>query len=365
MAAERRAGTLALVRDRVAPRELAIALAVPALAIAIALVLGALIVVIAGDSPLDAYAALVHGAVGTSSNLTATLLRSTPIAITGLGVAIAFRAGALNLGGEGQMIAGALVGALTALALPPLPAPAGLLIAIAAGCIAGAAWAIGPALLDVRLGVPMLITTLLMNYVAALLAAWFVTYPFRDLSGGAAVAQTAMVPESSWLPILPGTRLNAAVLLVAILPIAAAWALRRTVVGYELRMVGANREFAEYGGIDAGRTIVVATAVSGALCGLAGALLVLGVNHRYIDMLVTSAGFAWSGFIAAILAAASPLLTVVAALFLGALQVGGQGMARSTTVPLQLVDVVQAAVILVVAVRPGVRRAFRRAVGLD
>jgi general nucleoside transport system permease protein len=264
----------------------------------------------------------------------------------------------LNLGGEGQMIAGALVGAVTANVLPPLPAPLGLLLALAAGCLAGAIWAFGPALLEVRLGVPMLITTLLLNYVAALLAAWVVTYPLRDLTAGG-LAQTTMVPDATWLPEL-GTRLHAGVVLIAILPFVAAWGLRRTVAGYELRMVGANREFAEYGGVDAGRTILGATLVSGALCGLAGVVLVLGVNHRYIDGLVTSAGFAWSGFIAAILALASPILTVVAALFLGALQVGGQGMTRATSVPLQLVDVVQATVILVVAVRAGIQAAVRR-----
>jgi general nucleoside transport system permease protein len=348
-----------LVRGRLRRGRLVVGLAVPAIAVAVGLVLGAVVVAVAGDSPLDAYAALVHGAVGTPSNIAASLVRSTPIAITGLGIAIAFKAGAFNLGGEGQMIAGALVGAVIANALPPLVAPLGLLIAIAAGCLAGAIWAFGPALLEVRLGVPMLITTLLLNYVAALLAAWVVTYPLRDVTAGG-LAQTAMVPDATWLPELAGPRLNAGVALIAILPFAAAWALRRTVAGYELRMVGANRDFAEYGGVDAGRTIVGATLISGALCGLAGVVLVLGVNHRYIDGLVSSAGFAWSGFIAAVLALAAPILTVVAALFLGALQVGGQGMTRSTSVPLQLVDVVQAAVILVVAVRPGIQAALRR-----
>ena len=231
-----------------------------------------------------------------------------------------------------------------------------------AGCLAGALWAFGPAVLEVRLGVPMLITTLLLNYVAALLAAWVVTYPLRDVAAGG-LAQTAMVPDATWLPALASTRVNAGVLLIAVLPFVAAWALRRTVAGYELRMVGANPEFAEYGGVDARRAIVGATLVSGALCGLAGVVLVLGVNHRYIDGLVTSAGFAWSGFIAAVLALASPILTVVAALFLGALQVGGLGMTRATSVPLQLVDVVQAAIILVVAVRAGIHAALLRRTG--
>jgi len=152
---------------------------------------------------------------------------------------------------------------------------------------------------------------------------------------------------------------------LVILPLAVAWLMRRTVLGYELRMTGANRLFAEYGGVDVARRVVGATLLSGAICGLAGAIIVLGLNHRYIDTFVTASGFAWSGFIAAILTLASPIATVLAGLFLGALQVGAAGMTRATDVPLQVVDVVQAAFILVVAVRPAIRAGLRRAFGTD
>jgi general nucleoside transport system permease protein len=343
-------------------RAIALGVAVPVLAIGVALVLGLVVVLVAGADPVGAYSALLRGAVGTPGNLAATLLRSVPIVVTGIGVGLAFRAGAFNLGGEGQMIAGALTSAVVANATPGLPAPLAIPLAIAAGCAAGAAWAFVPALLQVRLEVPILITTLLLNYVMALLGSYLVAYPLRDLTGGAALAQTAMLPESAWLPnLVPGTRIHLGVLAIVVLPALVAWLLRRTVFGYELRMVGANRFFAEYGGVDAGRTIVVAMLASGAVCGLAGTLLVQGVNHRFTDGLITSAGFAWSGFIAAILTLANPVLTVLAGLFLGALQVGAAGMARSTVVPLQLVDVIQATIIIVVAVRPAIRGALGRA----
>jgi simple sugar transport system permease protein len=126
-------------------------------------------------------------------------------------------------------------------------------------------------------------------------------------------------------------------------------------------MVGHNRLFAEYGGIRAGRRVLAATLLSGAICGLAGALVVLGTNHRYTDGVITGAGWAWSAFTAAILTAANPVLTALAGLFLGGLETGATGMARTTDVPLQLVDVVQATIILVVAIRVAIGLRVRRA----
>lgn len=353
------------VERAVDPRRAVAAVAVPLLAVALAGALGAVAVAVAGEDIATAYAELIRGAVGTPQNLAATVVRSVPIVVAAVGIALALRAGALNLGGEGQMILGALASAAVANALPGVPAPLAPVLVLVVGCLGGAAWAFLPGLLDVRLGVPMLITTLLFNYVGALFAAWVVTYPLRDLVAGG-TAQTAMIPEAYWLPALgPGTRLHLGVLAIVVLPLVVRWLFSRTVAGYEFRMVGFNRAFADYGGIDARRRVLSATLLSGAICGLAGALLVAGVNHRYVDMTITTAGYAWSGFAAAILTSAAPILSAVAGLFLGALEVGAAGMARTTQVPLQLVDVIQAVIILVVAIRLGIRGAVHRRLGLE
>jgi simple sugar transport system permease protein len=349
------------VRRRVEPRAVAAEIAVPLVAIALALAFGSVAIVVAGEDVLAAWGELVRGAIGTPQNVSATLVRSVPIVVAGIGIGLAFRAGALNLGAEGQMILGALGGAVVALALPGLPFPVAPIVALLAGCAAGAAWAFLPGVLDVRLGVPMLITTLLLNYVGALFAAWVVTYPLRDAAAGG-IAQTPVIPEAAFLPGLPGARLHAGVAAILVLPFLVRWFLGRTVAGFEFRMVGHNRAFADYGGIDAGRRVLLATLLSGAICGLAGALVVLGVNHRYIDGVFTTSGWAWSGFTAAILTGAEPVLTLLAGLFLAGLEVGAAGMARSTDVPLQLVDVVQATIILVVAIRVAIRWRVRRAV---
>jgi general nucleoside transport system permease protein len=349
---------------RLAFRDLAASVAVPVVAVALAVALGAAAIVIAGEDVPTAYFELVRGAIGTSTNLSATLVRSIPIVVTAIGIGVAFRAGAINLGAEGQMILGGLATAVVALMLPGLPFPVAPIVALGAGALGGAAWAFVPGLLDVRLGVPLLITSLLLNYVGALFAAWAVTYPLRDVAAGG-VAQTGVLPDGAWLPAVAGSRLHLGVLAIVVLPLLVRWGLARTVAGFELRMVGHNRSFAEYGGIDAGRRVLAATVLSGAICGLAGAIVVLGVNHRYIDGIFTTSGWAWSGFAAAILTGADPILSVIAGVFLAALEVGAAGMARTTDVPLQLVDVVQATIILVVAIRLAIGSRVRRAFGAE
>jgi simple sugar transport system permease protein len=325
---------------------------VPLLAIGLGLAVGAIAIVASGGSVVDAYRELIVGAVGTPSNLTATLARAVPITVVAVGLAIAFRAGCFNLGAEGQMIVSAVTAAVIATTFPTLPGPVLVLLSIAAGCAVGALWALGPAWLQVRLEVPLLITTLLLNYVAALFAAYLVSYPLRDLSGGAALAQTAAIPAGAQLPYLvPGGRLHAGVLVLLVLPLLAWWLQQRTVIGYEMRMTGHNRWFADYGGVNGRRTVLLTMLISGAVCGLAGALLVLGVHYRYIDGSITVPGYAWTGFTAALLAYADPIGSLFAGLFLSALEVGAAGMERRTEIPIQIVDILQAAIILTISIR--------------
>jgi ABC-type uncharacterized transport system permease subunit len=338
--------------------------AVPIAAIVIAVLIGTVVIALTGGDPTEAFPALVHGAVGTQNNLVAMLVRAVPICVCGVGIAVALRAGAFNLGGEGQMVLGSLACAVAANALSGIPGPIVIVLSLAVGCLAGALYAFVPAVLEVRLAVPILITSLLLNYIAALFAAWVANYPLRDLSGGGGLPQTVLIANDAWLPIvLPGTRLYLGIVTLVILPLIVGWFFRRTVAGYELRALGANRRFARYGGVNVGRGVTGAMLASGAICGLAGSLVVLGVNHRYIDGYVTQASFAWSGFIAAILTGAAPIATVLAGLFLSALQVGAAGMTRSTDIPLQVVDVVQATIILVVAARVGLQLIAERRLG--
>lgn len=327
----------------------------------IALLIGAAAVAIAGKSPLLAFQELILGAVGTRNNIAATLTRGIPIVICGLAATVGFKAGLFNLGLEGQMVVGALASAVVANALSTLPAIILLPITILAGCAAGALLALPAAWWQTRFGVPLIISSLLLNYIAVLFASYMVNNPLRDLSGGAAVPQTVMVPESiRFSIILSGTRLHAGIFALLILAPLIAWVFRRTRLGYQLRMTGLNPEFAAYGGISVQRMTLLAMAASGALAGLAGTVQVLGIDFRFIDNTLTAAGYAWTGFIAAILAQGNPALVVLTGIFMAALEVGAAGMQRNTQIPLQIADIVQAGIIFMIAVRLRVGQWLRR-----
>lgn len=333
-------------------RRILIPIATLLIVIILALSIGAIAVLVTGKAPLLAIQELIQGAIGTRNNLAATITRSIPIIITGIGAAVAFKAGQFNLGLEGQMVIGALVAAIVANAFREIPPLVLIPLVVLCGCLAGGLFAMLPAWWQISYKVPLLITTLLLNYIADLFASYLVTYPLRDLSGGAAVPQTVMIPETIRLGIiLPGTRLHAGVIVLFILPLVVAWFFRQTSLGYSLRMVGLNPNFAAYGGINMRRMTLLAMFMSGAIAGLAGVIQVLGVDFRFIDNSLTTPGIAWTGFIAAILARTNPLGIVGAGLFLAGLKVGAAGMQRNTQIPLQIADIVQAGIIFMAALR--------------
>ena len=337
---------------------LATSLGPPLIAALIAMAAGGLLMLATGHDPIAAYRALVEGALGGrgGANLMATLARATPIVGLGLAAAVALRGGFLNLGGEGQLVLGALAAALVALHTP-LPPVLLLPACLAGGALAGAAWALLATVFERRFGVSLLIGTLLLNYPARYLASYLANHPFRDVASG--MTQTFRVPEELELPTLTaGGRLHAGALLILFLVLATDWIIRRTRVGYELRMTGLNPRFARYGGIATARLGWQVMLASGAIAGLVGALEVLGTHHRFIDGALTAPLYAWTGLMAALLAASSPLGALAAGLFLAGVHTGGFGMERGAHVPRELSRVLQALMILVIATSGG--RWFRR-----
>ncbi|XEC96399.1 ABC transporter permease [Paenibacillus tarimensis] len=325
----------------------------PFLAILVGLAAGAAAIAIVGGSVAETYAEMWKGAFGSFYFLTNTLTRATPIILVGLGVALAFRAGFFNLGSEGQMILGALCAALTAIYLPG-PGWLKLAGALAAGAAAGGLWSALAGLLDARFRMNLLITTLLLNYIAALFAGYLVSYPLKDRSGSAAMAQTVMIERSAWLPkLVQGMSLHAGFLLALFGTILLFLFMRYTVWGYEIRMMGANPLFAAYGGIQRNKLMLYSMFASGGFAGLAGAAEVLGTQYRYLDGALTTPGYAWSGIMATLLASSHPLGTALAAILIAALQTGGMGVERNTDIPLEISSVIQAVLILFISAKVG------------
>jgi len=322
-----------------------------AVALALGLAGGLVVVVLAGGDPWTTAGALGYGALGNAFFVATTLTRMGPILFVALGLCLAFRAGAFNLGAEGQLVWGALAAALTALAAPP---GWGLVPALAAGILAGGLWASAAAALKRWAGVDLLLSTLLLNYIAIQGAWYLVAGPFQDGGTSGTLPQTGMVPEASALgPLVAGTRLHAGLVLGLGAALVLALVFGYTKAGYRWKIAGLNPRFADTGKRNTSRTIFWLTAASGALCGLAGAVEVLGVQGRFLHGGLTAPGYAWTGLMAALLAGGHPLRALAAALFLAALQTGGMGVERSTPVPFEISTIVQSLLTLFLTARWG------------
>jgi general nucleoside transport system permease protein len=323
----------------------------PLTAVLIGLLTGAVAISLVGASVLETYKVMWDGAFGNFYFVTATLARATPIILIGLGLVIAFRAGVFNMGAEGQMVLGAVSAALAALYVPG-SGFIKLLSALVAGFLAGGLWSLLAGWMETRFKVQLLISTLLLNYVAVLFAGYLVSRPFQDKSGSAALAQTHMIDQVAWLPkLFQGMSVHMGFVIAIVLAIILYIILRFTSAGYEVRMLGYNPFFAEYGGINKVKVLLYSMFFSGGIAGLAGTVEVLGSQYRYVEGSLTVPGYAWTGLMAALLANSNPLGTAVAAILLAALQTGAMGMERNTEVPLEIASVIQGVLILFVTAK--------------
>jgi len=307
--------------------------------------LGAL-VNMAGVSPWDALVAGVQGSFGDPGGLSGTFTRMTPLLFSGLGVALALRAGLFNIGVEGQLLVGALAAAATGIYLTGLPAPLHVTLSVLSGALAGMLWAAPAGLIKVWRGGHEVITTIMLNYIARSFTKYIAANPMQDPSSdmattvyvadGARLGLASTTPEISWGLVLG---IGIAVFLF--------WWMRRTVAGYELGAVGANADAARAAGVNVKRTIVWAMAASGALAGIAGAMQVCAYEFRFYDGI--SPGYGFDSLAVALIALANPLIVCLSSLLFGALAQGAQSAQVVTEIPKEIAAVVQGVVILLAA----------------
>lgn len=297
-----------------------------------------------------AFQGFVEGAFGGRrlAFLMATLSRATLIVGMALSVMLSFRAGLFNIGGEGQLVAGGLVSALVAIFLPGPPLVV-MAASIAAGMLAGAAWAVLAGVLSLYVGVPLLVGSLLLNFPVRYVASYLVAHPFRDVESG--MVQSHLVPNALWLPNLPGVRLDIGILFVVAASILGILYSHTTVHGYHARMNGLSADFARAVGLPVKRLTLETLAMSGAVAGLVGAIAVLGMHHRYIDGMLVQPLYAWTGIIAVLLVGMVPALVPLSGFFFAAIQTGAAGMERAAGIPKEIALVMQAVIILFVASR--------------
>ena len=349
-----------LPRDRVA-RAWAVS-AIPIAAIGLAVVVGSVVMLASsvfavGDFdatlPLRAYGALAEGAL-LRNGLVNTIVAATPLVLGGLAVGIAFKAGLFNIGAQGQFLIGGFISAAVGATVAGAPGPVAVTVAVAAGALAGALYGFIPGALKAWTGAHEVVTTIMLNYIAVFLIAYLVSEPLR--APGFTFPRTGELGNAE-LPVLVGRSGHVGILFaVAAVPLAW-WLLWRTTIGFEIRTVGANPNAARYAGMRPARLTILTMALCGLLAGLAGAGQILGVTGFMSSTYGTSVGF--DSIAVALLGRAHPVGILFAALLFGAMRAGAPLMQIETDVPIEIIDIIQAVVLLFLAADVIVRRVLR------
>ncbi|RJX21419.1 MAG: ABC transporter permease [Desulforudis sp.] len=333
-------GGLITLEKRAAPSPV-MAVLVPVISVVLALLVGAVFLKLTGQGPFPIYMEMFSRAFGTRYGLSETIVKSIPLMLAGLGVAVAFRMQLWNIGGEGQLFMGAFAATWVALNFPDQPAWFLLPLMFFAGCVGGGVWGLIPALPRAYMGVNEIITTLMLNYVAILWVEYLVYGPWKDPQGYN-FPLTAKFSAGAILPTLGDSRIHAGLLFGLTIAVVLWVVFNRTRWGYEIRVIGDSPGAARFAGMNIPRNILVVMAVSGAVCGLAGMAEVSGLMHRLQPGF--SPGYGYTAIIIAWLAKLNPLAIVLVAFLFGGLQVGGY-IVQTSGVPATMVAMLQGSVL--------------------
>jgi simple sugar transport system permease protein len=339
------------LEKRTSRSRLALLLA-PIGAVAFTLLISALLVLWAGAPVGKTYSLLLQGGFGSVFALSETLTRAIPLMLTGLAATVAFKSRLFNIGAEGQLYMGALaavaVGGLhdgTGLALHPA---ALFVLMMLSAALAGALLLLGPALMKARLGVDEVVTTLLLNFIVLLFVSLMLDGPMKDPTAMGWPQSVVLMPELELSKLIAQTRVHTGLLWACALSVGL-WALMKyTVLGFEIRAVGANARAAAFAGVSVTRTVILVAMLSGALAGLAGAIEVAGrTSYLTLDM---SPGYGYTGIVIAMLAGLHPLGVMAASILVAGVLVGADSMSRAVGVPTFIADVIVATSLISVLV---------------
>lgn len=338
-------------------------IALPLLSVITALIVGAIIILLAGGDPLLAYMGLFDGAFGSTRAWSETTVWATPYILAGLAVSVAFKGGLFNIGAEGQLAFGAVLSAWVGYALPgilgiQLPMWIHMPLTVGAGMLAGAIWGAIPGWLKAKTGAHEVINTIMLNYIALNLTSFLLNGPMRDPNPANVSARTPAIAASARIPaVFSGLRFHWGFILTLAIAALIWWLLNKTTLGFEIRTAGANPDAARYAGINVGRTIIISMVLSGALAGLAGAVEVTALNYRH--ELGFSTGYGFDAIAIALLGKTSPFGVVLSALLFGAMRNGAARMQFLTQIPVDVISVIQALILLFVAADAIIRWIYR------
>jgi simple sugar transport system permease protein len=340
--------------------EVALSGARPVIGILLGLLAGAGLILISGVNPLDAYSAMLDGALGNPQAIANVLVRASPMLLAGVGVAIGIKAGVWNIGAEGYMYAGAIGATVVGIAPLPVPPLVHILLSILAAVIVAAVWGLVPAYLRAYRGINEVVTTIMLNYVAIYFASWLVHEPQPMAEPDSFFPMSRIIASSAKLPILmKGTSLHPGFIIGIAACVLFFLLIRFTPFGFRTRMLGVNPEAARYAGVNVKRQLLFVMVIGAVMGGMAGAFEILGLKTRlYMDFV---AGVGFESVAVALLAAGNPLGVIASALFFSALKAGGTTMSIQTGVGAPMTIVIEAlCVLFVIAIGYGERKRLER-----
>ena len=320
-------------------RERTLTILVPIISVLLALVVGGIVIACLGKNPIQGYALLFSGSLGTPQKFASSLVSACPLIFTALAAAFAYRCGVFNLGGEGQFIMGA-VSAIVFLLVTGIEGVLGTVLAILVGTVVGALWAALPGIMKITRGLNEMITSIMLNYVATLFMGFIYTNAFRD--GGN--PQSPSVADSVMLAKIPGFRIHTGVILAIVLGLVVAYVISKTSFGFKIRAVGLNPLASKVNGFNVKFLVMAAFVISGAIAGMGGAVELLGKQYRLMSGF--GSGFGFDGVAIALIAQLNPLASLIVAIFFGALTTGASSMQVGIMVPTAIVEIIRALIII-------------------
>lgn len=330
------------------------------LSVVLAFVIGAVILAIAGFSPGKAYLAMLNGAFSSARHIGDLLEYAMVLCLCGLACVLGARVGIFNVGGEGQLLLGAIAACQVGVWLDGLTPWLVLPLAALAAMAAGGLYALIPGVLKVKVKVNEVITTIILNTVAASFCQYLAKGPWKNANKNM-VAATEQLNARYWFGgLIGGSNLSTAILAAAVLALVIWYVMQKTSRGYEMKLTGQNERFARFIGIRTDRLVLVCMLLSGALCGLVGMFRVYGAEHLFRDSI--SRDYYFEGLMVAMIARYQPLAVVFLSLFFAALKIGAQGMELAAGVPNQIYLIIQTVVIFLMAAESGLFGALQNRV---
>ena len=327
--------------------------------IVLGLLVGAIALLIAGFNPIEAYSAMLVGIFGKPKFIAWTIIRSTPLILTGLSIAFAYKTGLFNIGAEGQFIIGALVATLVGAGIE-LPAIIHIPLTLLIAALAGAIWGGIAGWLKSKFGINEVIATIMLNWIAFYLSNYMIrtTWLAQPNSEASVSIHESASIGIDWLKGLvgPATSVNWGIVISVVVVLLIAFILFKTTLGFELRAVGNNKFGAEYGGINVNKSVLQSMAIAGLIAGLAGAIQVMGVSHN-ITILAAQEGYGFDGIAVALIANSNPIGVIFSGLLFGAFKYGGTKM-QAIGAPSEVVSIVVGSIVYFIALSSVLRALF-------